>query len=1142
MPLKIIYGTAGTGKTYRCLSEIAELCNNDPLGTPLYLLVPEQASFEAEKQLAVMCGGGFMRAQAFGFKRFALRVMNERGMNANSLSDSGRRMIIRRILQQAEPELKAYCKTAKHHSLANELAALFRELKNSAVAPEDLVAQDADDCPEKIRDISLLYTRWEQHKAANNYADPEDYLLALPAAVAKSELLTNAKFWIDGFSFFTAAELRVVEALLAQGACVTITLCIDDITEANGDDTELFHQQQLVLQRLREKFAVDCTRLVRLRRFDNPDISVIGAALAGYENHSLLNSNKTAIVKADNKAEEADWIARMVISLVRDRNLRWRDIAIVGREIESYRGVLEAAFKQNNIPYAFDQPRSLAKNIISDFLRAVIDIRLHNWNYHSVFSAVKTGLFEDERCNTDDLDVLENYVLKYGLRGARAWRSSSDWNYERAADDDAGAQGAEDNQRINRSRNHIVAVVDLFCKYSDSLTVKQYIERLQKLLTAVNAAERAEQLAQSRLAGGDLVTAAGHRKVIAYIDNLFAEMIEVADDVPLSLEDFSVILAEGLDAAAIKITPPGLDYVAVCAIDRMKMPERQALFLFGLNDGIIPAYTADAGILTATDCERLSKLGVQISLSSAKRSFTDKFTFYAALMQAREYLYLCYPVADNDGKALNPSLLVEQLASRVLLTKNTATKYALLCGSGKPESLALEYFSSKKRALAELARLLRARVDIGSELPLWAVVYQNAVADNNCCLAALDYVNQSAPLTLEMAAKFLLDGAIVKGSVSRLEAFIGCPFKYFARYLLKLQQREQHELEALDIGNVYHAVLKNLGERFVDGESKLRIDSVEQEVLLQECRELFFRETAALKNQLFLSSGYSENLQERLYRRFEKVILFFADFSADSRFKAAKLEQKFGEGSDWQALQLADASVRIVLNGVIDRIDSATIADQKYSLVVDYKSAQMKIDLVEFYHGLKLQLPLYLSAVKENMPDSTVAGIMYMGMKDDRINVTGYDGADAEDERYKKAVFQGLFAELALDEQTALLDFVDQPRSQAGKGDTKYKHINVSAKKKTGSNVRQQADFELLMANAKRQALKAAMAIRSGNCAITPVEYAGKSACAFCEYSPACLFDVKLDDKPNPLPKVDKKQLFESLHSQLTEGGTADVE
>ena len=1029
-------------------------------------------------------------------------------------------------MQQAEPELIAYRKTAKHQSLADELAALFRELKNSGVAPEDLMALAAGDCPEKMQDIRLLYARWEQYKTVNNCADPEDYLLALPLAVTKSVLLCDAKFWIDGFSFFTSAELRVIEALLEQGRDVTIGLCIDDIAaESGNDETELFHQQRLVVQRLQEKFATETICLVQQRRFDNPDICTIGAALAGeVQSSSLLQRGKTAIVKADNKAEEADWIARTMIGLV-------RDIAVAGRDIDGYRGVFEAAFKQNNIPYAFDQPRSLAKNIISDFLRAVMDIRLHNWNYHAVFSAAKTGLFEDEQCRTEDFDILENYVLKYGLRGARAWRSSDDWNYE-----------SEDNQRINRARKRIVAVADLFCGYSASLTVKQYIERLQNLLATVKAAERAEQLAVSRVAGGDLVTAAGHRKVIAYIDSLFAEMIEVADDVPLALADFSVILAEGLDAAAIKITPPGLDYVAVCAIDRMKMPERQALFLFGLNDGVIPAYGTDTGILTITDCERLKRQGVDISLSSAKRSFTDKFTFYAALMQAREYLYLCYPVADNDGKALSASLLLEQLASKVCLSKIIATKYALLCVSGKPDWLARDYFSSKKRAVAELVRLLRTRVAVGNELPLWAVVYQNAVAESNRCLAALEYANQSSPLSLALAAKFLQDGAIVKGSVSRLEAYIGCPFKYFARYLLNLRQREQHELEALDVGNVYHAVLKNLGERFVDGDSKLIIAGVERETLLRECRELFFQETATLKNQLFLSSGYSENLQQRLYKRFEKVILFFADFSADSRFKTVKLEQKFGGDSDWQALKLSDAATQIVLNGIIDRIDSATIAGQNYVLVADYKSAQMKIDLVEFYHGVKLQLPLYLSAVQENIPDSAVAGIMYMGMKDDRISVSGYDGLEAADERYKKAVFQGLFAEVALDEQTALLDFVDQPRPQSGNSDTKYKHINVSAKKKTGNNVRRTADFALLMENAKHQALKAAAAIRSGNCAITPLEYDNKTACAFCEYSPACLFDVKLDDKPKLLAKVDKKQLFELLSNQLTEGGKADVE
>ena len=74
MTVQFILGRAGSGKTQFCLREIAKHCRVEPEGSPLIFLVPEQATFQMEKELTVLCQGGMSRAQVYSFRRLAYRL------------------------------------------------------------------------------------------------------------------------------------------------------------------------------------------------------------------------------------------------------------------------------------------------------------------------------------------------------------------------------------------------------------------------------------------------------------------------------------------------------------------------------------------------------------------------------------------------------------------------------------------------------------------------------------------------------------------------------------------------------------------------------------------------------------------------------------------------------------------------------------------------------------------------------------------------------------------------------------------------------------------------------------------------------------------------------------------------------------
>ena len=80
MTLRIVSGRAGTGKSAFIHREIVEQVSTDPLGHPIFIIVPDQMSYSTEYELTNRHGlHGLIRAQVMTFKRLAWLVLQETG-------------------------------------------------------------------------------------------------------------------------------------------------------------------------------------------------------------------------------------------------------------------------------------------------------------------------------------------------------------------------------------------------------------------------------------------------------------------------------------------------------------------------------------------------------------------------------------------------------------------------------------------------------------------------------------------------------------------------------------------------------------------------------------------------------------------------------------------------------------------------------------------------------------------------------------------------------------------------------------------------------------------------------------------------------------------------------------------------------
>ena len=163
--LEIITGRAGSGKTHYCLNQICNEIMERPLGPSIILLLPEHMTYKVERQLAkrmAQQGRGYMRCQIYGFKRFAYQILQETGGGLEQgITDMGRQLLLKHILDQRCQELKVFGRAARKRGFTTILGTIINEFKGYGISPAQLkdTSDSIDDTrlTNKLADLALLY-------------------------------------------------------------------------------------------------------------------------------------------------------------------------------------------------------------------------------------------------------------------------------------------------------------------------------------------------------------------------------------------------------------------------------------------------------------------------------------------------------------------------------------------------------------------------------------------------------------------------------------------------------------------------------------------------------------------------------------------------------------------------------------------------------------------------------------------------------------------------------------------------------------------------------------------------------------------------------------------------------------------------
>ncbi|WP_342430211.1 helicase-exonuclease AddAB subunit AddB [Neobacillus sp. FSL H8-0543] len=1159
MPLRLITGRSGSGKTTMCLNEIRDILSENPEGTPILYIVPEQMTFLSEYRLSTdSVLGGMIRAQVYSFSRLAWRILQETGgISRYHLSSVGMSMLISKIIEDQKDQLKLFQRAADKNGFIKQVEQMITEFKRYCIRPEELIQESlatsgnddsaAKALKDKLNDLEVIYTHFEQ-EVFGKYIDAEDYFQLLSEKVASSAYLREAEIYIDGFYSFTPQEYRVIKELMKHCKKVTISLTADRlIYESVPDELDLFRlsgEAYFSIYVMAKAEGIEIEQPIRLseqEKWTHPSLRHLEEKFDTRPAVPFHGQPSIHIGQAVNRRAEIEGIAREVRQLVRTKGYRYRDIALLIRNGGDYHDTLEPVFNDYQIPYFIDQKRTMLNHPLIELIRSSLEVINSFWRYEPVFRVIKTELLFPLEENSDrmreKMDKLENYVLALGIKGSK-WTKKDRWSYRRIRGLEMEVNVQTDaekeiEQELNELRIMVTApILRLSRRLKKADTGRKLCEAIYLYLEELDIASKLENWKIAAEIKGNLVRMREHDQVWNAVIELLDQYVEILGEEKVSLKSFSVILEAGFESLHFSLIPPALDQVLIGDLEKSRLTDIKATFVVGVNEGVLPAKIAEEGILADEEREQLLSAGITVAPSSRTRLLDENFLAYKALTTPSEILYVSYPLANDEGKALIPSSYIKRLKD---LFPDIAEHYYVTDPAELAEDDQLDFVTNYRTTMSYLTAQLQLKKRNYPISDLWWDVYNFYIESMwkpqaGKILSSLFYSNKTMQLSKDVADE--LYGETIQASVSRMELFNGCAFAHFAQHGLKLRERQVFRLEAPDIGELFHAALKHISD--IVNERKISW----AELSKQQCEELSREAVSALapklQNEILLSSERHHYIKRKLEQIITRASLVLSEHAKASGFSPVGLELGFGKNGVLPPLTFSLRSgKRMELSGRIDRVDQAkTENDSTYLRVIDYKSSEKDVNLTEVYYGLALQMLTYLDIVITHSKElvemkASPAGVLYFHVHNPLITSKKLLSADEiEKEIMKKFKMNGLM----LGDQN-VIQLMDQTLES---GDSQIisagikKDGNLTKKSKVASI----AEFEDLRTYVRHLYQKTGDAIVDGRVEIDPYKLKDKKPCTFCAYKSVCQIDESLDNEYRILTPKSNETVFDLIRKE----------
>lgn len=1108
MSVRFLLGASGSGKSRQIYNEIIQASIKEPERN-FYLIVPEQYTMEAQRELVTMHpAGGMMNIDAIGMNRLAYRVFDELGISTGQvLEDFGKSMLIKKILCEQQDTLQVYGSYYDKLGFVDEMKSMMSEIFQYNIK-QDTIDEIMEQIPEdsvvagKMQDIRHIYEEFEAF-AGERYIVAEQLVELLTRHVGQSKLVCGSSLYFDGFTGFTPVQLELVEKLMTCADDLTFSFTLDDRDQKyeHIKDYELFYLTKTTIKKLTEAAAAAGVEIespvvlpgtINYRLGENRELFFLERNLfrSPYQKwkQPLERIHLTATGDAQ---DEIVFVASTIRRLVREKGYRYKDIAIVAGDLEQASHIYERVMNEYEIPVFIDANACLKANPCAETIRSVLAVLADDFSYDSVFRFLKAGMTD---LSFEDIELLENYALKRGVRGYSRWNRAVSENYEKTSP-----------VNIEEIRQAFMKMFgDIRKVFADKKAVtKDYVEALYDFLLQIHMYEKLEArknelYEENRINEGD-----AYGQIFEKTVRLFDKIAELLGDTKMSVKEFYEIVDTGLSDIEVGVVPPTVDRVLIGDITRSRLNHIKVLFFTSVNDGIVPKAPKKGRILSDRDRDILSDCGLELAPSDKQNSYIEQFYIYTILTKPSDHLYISYHKLSASLESMRPSYLLGRISN--IFPSLQAEEYD--AASCMPDTVN-----------RSLRRILRAEdsEDAESRILTRILTEKGFAGELTAIYKGRTYRNVAEQLPPETIA--LLYGRYLHASVSKLELYARCGFAYFLKYGLRLKEREMYQVDVRNVGVILHSVMEGLFKQLRDTRNNDWENFPEDERMLM-VTELVNRAAEESAGDFFEDNARNAYMLQMIERMAQTSAGMLQKHIRLGSMKPGMLEKTFDSAKDEVGSYLFELpnQIQMSINGKIDRVDVEEEDGTVYIKVIDYKSSTRKLSLEEVLNGEQLQLVTYSAIAYEIekmiYPDKNIqiAGLLYYSFDDPVIEIesseidTGTEQPEFSDqekldaERMEKMKLQGF-----VNESPAVIQKMDHTCNQS-----LPVKLDKNGDIKKSENVVSADQIRTIMELTRENIEELGSQIAKGKIAIEPYKNKSNTGCDYCEFKNICHFDVK---------------------------------
>lgn len=1093
-----IYGPAGSGKSHALLQYLASDVKQNKKA---FFIVPEQETVAVEKTVvSLFPASAQLNIEVLNFSRLCNRIFRTYGgLSYNFATKPLKSLIMWDTIRELSPMLEEYSAgEVTDFSLTQKMLSATAELKAYCISPErlDTTCKRVDENSplySKLRDISLIYSAYTS-QLGEHFSDSADDISKALEILENHYFFSGANVYLDSFAGFTKQEFELIARIATLCEELYITL---PLTTPNDKSIHLTSLNQTLtkLKKSLGKFNYDEIYLTENHRTSSAELKYLQDNIWNFEAAPFESSHTGAIecYLCETPYSESELIASEISRAVQN-GVRYGEIALILRDTEKYRGILDAALDKYGIPYFMSEKTDLMTKPLAKFIFSALKIKESNWRGTNVIAHLKSGF-----CDIDpfDIDVFEDYVSTWNINGNKFLGEKWTMN-----PDGYSAKITKRGEKIlitaNAVKEALVPFLALyFTRLDASKNVKEMCQATVEFLKDSKITEKVRESCQEHLNAGDKKSADEDMKLYSLTLGILYDLSTVFGEKEFTFEEFSAALSLMFSESDIGTIPTSADEVLVGSASMLRTGKIKCAFVMGLNEGEFPASVKDNGIFTDGDKELLESLDISLSSDTNTKTSEELFFVYRALSAPKEKLTLTASALSSDGSAQRHSIVMERV---------------------KKLFPTLPFI--KESSTSALDRVWS--FDLAKEIYPKIKNYKNSDKIKDIILSAEDGSAFIEKLEIPLSQKDCkVSASVVKDifgkrlslTQSRLEKYVLCGFDYYCSYVLGLRESNRAVFQLNDIGSFIHYILEIfMKEITLGGKLNLTLSDGEIDAILQK----------TVRNYLFelLGEDYAiSNRTKHLFLRLNKlsfmIVKNLIDEFKHSDFYPSYFELKVGmdEGSiDALEFELKDGST-VTLRGIADRVDTYKKDGNVYIRVVDYKTGSKEFSFDDLKDGLNTQLLIYLFSICRAQNDKTKsefscaeggkllpAGIQYLSSNAPTVSVDKFcDGEEIE------KLIQSEFSRSGL-----LIDDIEILQAMNSDLDAKIvsKIKTDENGTATGKSLVSQDGFDNIYAQLSETIVQIAQSMRDGKANAIPLRKGEKAPCRYCKMKAVCRASV----------------------------------